>query len=62
MSFKPSSKQQKSPLMANDSKDLLETLQKKYLNFIKIYEKMNDYEKKLNTYSRREYDSIKEDV
>lgn len=62
MSFNPSSKQQKTPLVENDSKEILDGLQKKYLNFIKIYEKMLDYEKKLNSFSRREYDQIKDDV
>ena len=62
MSFNPSNKQQKSPLVGDDSKELLESLQKKYLNFIKIYEKMLDYEKKLNNFTRREYDTVKEDV
>ena len=62
MSFNPSSKQQKSPLVENDSKEVLEGLQKKYRTFIKIYEKMLDYEKKLNTFSRREFDQIKDDV
>ncbi len=62
MSFTPSSKQQKSPLVENDSKEILEGLQKKYLNFIKIYEKMLDYERKLNTFTRRDYDQIKDDV
>jgi len=62
MSFKPSSKLQKTPLVVNDSKEILDGLQKKYLNFIKIYEKMLDYERKLNTFSRKEYDYIKEDV
>jgi len=62
MSFNPSSKQQKSPLVFNDSKEILEGIQKKYLNFIKIYEKMLEYEKKLNTFTRKEYDQTKDDV
>lgn len=62
MSFNPSSKQQKTPLVFNDSKEILEGLQKKYLNFIKIYDRMIDYEKKLSAFTRREYDQIKEDV
>jgi hypothetical protein len=62
MSFQPSTKQQKSPLVENNSKEILDGLQRKYLNFIKMYDKIVEYEKKLNNFSRKEYDQTKHEM
>jgi hypothetical protein len=62
MSFNPTSRQQKHPLVENNTKEQMEILQKKYLNFNKTFEKMQEYDDKLNGFSRAEYDSIQEEV
>jgi hypothetical protein len=62
MSFNPTSRQQKHPLVENNTKEQMEILQKKYLNFNKTFEKMKEYDDKLNGFSRAEYDSIQEEV
>ena len=53
---------QKSPLVEQDTKLLLENLQKKYLNFNKIFNKMKIYYDKLDELTRTEYDDIKDEM
>ena len=62
MTFNPNSKNQKLPLVTNESKGLLESLQKKYLTFIKIFDNMVDFEKKLTSYTRKEYNLMRDDM
>ena len=62
MTFNPNSKNQKLPLVTNESKGLLESLQKKYLTFIKIFDNMVDFEKKLTSYTRKEYNLMRVDI
>ena len=62
MTFNPNSKNQKLPLVTNQSKGLLESLQKKYLTFIKIFDNMVDFEKKLTSYTRKEYNLMRDDM
>ncbi len=62
MSFNNSEDFQKSPLVEDNSQQLLENLQKKYLNFNKIFNKMKIYYDKLEELTRNEYDDIKDEV
>jgi len=62
MSFNDSEEIQKSPLVEDNSHQSMENLQKKYLNFNKIYNKMKIYYDQLDDFSRVEYDDIKDEV
>ena len=62
MSFNDSEEIQKYPLVSDNTHQLMEDLQRKYLNFNKIYNKMKIYYDKLDELSRTEYDDIKDEV
>lgn len=53
----------KSVLLVEDSvQDQLSILQEKFVEFIRIYDEMVEFEKKLSDFSRREYDRAKDEV
>ena len=61
MSFDTSGDIQNS-LVEDNTHQLLESLEKKYKNFNKIYNKMKIYYDKLEDLSRDDYDDIKDEV
>jgi hypothetical protein len=65
MTFNPSGKKKdnfKSTPLIEDSQDQFVLLQNNFLEFIKLYDEISDYEKKLDTLTRKEYDKIKDDM
>jgi hypothetical protein len=52
----------KSPLIEDNSQDQFRDMQNKFLEFIKIYEEITEYENKLSGLNRNEYDRIKDAV
>lgn len=63
MSFNNDSEEvSKSPLVEDNSHQLMQNLVKKQQNFNKIYQKMKIYFDKLDEISRDEYDDIKDEV
>ena len=64
MTFNPSKKDLKNKLIddkqdQNEAKDI-EELQNQYLDFIKTYDEILDYENKLNLFTKKDYEKVKD--
>jgi hypothetical protein len=53
---------QNTPFIKENINDQFIQLQNKYIEFIKFYEEIAEYEKKLSGLDRKQYDKIKDDV
>jgi hypothetical protein len=63
MSFGAKKKDNKAPLIEEgDIQEQFKTLQNKYLDFIKYFDEMTDFETKLSKMSRKDYDKVRDDV
>ena len=62
MSFDSSKKKdniRKIPLIEDNANDQFSQLQSRYIEFMKDFEQISEYEKKLDKMERKEYDQIK---
>jgi hypothetical protein len=62
MSFDSSKKKdniRKIPLIEDNANDQFNQLQSRYIEFMRDFEEISEYEKKLNKMERKEYDQIK---
>jgi hypothetical protein len=50
------------PLITVNLQDQFKNLQMSYLEFMKTYEDLNNYDQKLLNISRKDYDKIKDDM
>ncbi len=50
------------PLVEDTQQDQFSLLQNKFLQFVKYYDDIVEYEIKLNSLTRKEYDRIKDDM
>ncbi len=60
MSFKPETKTV--PLIEDNLKYQFKQLQVLYLEFMKVYEDLSNYDQKLINVTRKDYDKIKDDM
>jgi hypothetical protein len=62
MSFNTNKNVRTDPLIEDDSQDQFNELQNNFLQFIKLYDEITEYDLKLNNLSRKEYDKIKDEM